>query len=53
MPKRLDVGVSEEQANGGYHKKAGTVVGILEPNPLVEVEGQWTLAKHRIFLRTS
>ena len=45
--------MSNEQANGGYHKKVGTVLGILEPNPLVEVEGQCSLAKRRIFLRDS
>ena len=43
--------VSKEQANGSHHKRAGTVVGILEPNPLVEVEGQRSLAMRRIFLR--
>jgi hypothetical protein len=43
--------VSKEHANGGHHKRAGTVIGILEPNPLVEVEDQCSLAKHRIFLR--
>ncbi len=43
--------VSKEQANGSYHKRAGIVVGILEPNPLVEVEGQCSLARRRIFLR--
>lgn len=43
--------VSKEQANGSYHKRAGTVVGILEPNPLVEVEGQCSLARRHIFLR--
>jgi len=41
--------VSKEQANGSYHKRAGTVVGILEPNPSVEVEGQCSLARRRIF----
>ena len=43
--------VSKEQANGGYHKRAGTATGILEPNPLVVVGGQYSLAKCRIFLR--
>jgi hypothetical protein len=46
-----DVEVSGEKANGGRHKRAGTVVGILEPNRLVEVEDQWSLAKRRIFLQ--
>lgn len=40
--------VSKEQAND---KRAGTATGILEPNPLVVVEGQYSLAKCRIFLR--
>jgi len=48
MPTRVDMEVSKEHANGIHHKRAGTVIGILEPNPLVEVEDQCSLAKHRI-----
>ena len=43
--------MSQEHSSGGHHKKAGTVIGILEPNLLVGAEDQWSLAKHRIFLR--